>query len=92
MTIILYLLIIYLVVLSLITFLVWGLDKFYARTRHWRISEHHLLNLALLGGASGALLAMLLLRHKTRKPRMWAGVLSGCALHLAVLAYFYFMV
>ncbi len=51
---------------SLITFVLFGADKRRARTHRWRIRESVLLGGAALGGAAGALAAMLLFRHKTR--------------------------
>ena len=50
--------VLYLVGINVLTFLVYGLDKWKARRRRWRISEQTLLLLAVLGGSIGALLAM----------------------------------
>ncbi len=49
-------------------------DKARARKRLWRIPERVLLTLALLGGAAGLLLGMLLFRHKTKHPGFAWGV------------------
>lgn len=43
-----------------------GLDKWKARHDRWRIRERTLFLLAILGGSPGAILGMLLFRHKTR--------------------------
>lgn len=51
---------------SLITFLLYGIDKLKARRHAWRIKESVLLGFSFLGGAVGALLGMALFRHKTR--------------------------
>ena len=51
----------------LTAFIVFGLDKGRARAGKWRVSERTLLLLSLAGGSLGALSAMLLFRHKTRK-------------------------
>ena len=51
---------------SLVTFIAYGVDKVKAKRGSERISERRLLALALVGGAAGALLGMLLFRHKTR--------------------------
>ena len=51
---------------SLVTFIAYGVDKVKAKRGSERISERRLLALALVGGATGALLGMLLFRHKTR--------------------------
>lgn len=54
-------------VLSVLTFLVYALDKASARRRWWRVSEKTLHLLALGGGWPGALLAQQFLRHKSTK-------------------------
>ena len=43
-----------------------GIDKWKARHDKWRIRERTLFLLAILGGSPGAILGMLLFRHKTR--------------------------
>ena len=55
------------VIFNLITFVVFGADKFLARANRQRISEKTLLNLALIGGSVGAVFAQKLFRHKTKK-------------------------
>lgn len=57
-----------LLLLNLITSLVFGLDKWLAINNKQRISEKHLLLLTFFGGSCGALLAMILFKHKTSKP------------------------
>ena len=59
----------YFIVINLLTFLLYGLDKYKAIRREWRIPERALLLMAFLGGAFGALSAMRIFRHKTRKGR-----------------------
>ncbi|WP_417456491.1 DUF1294 domain-containing protein [Kordiimonas sp.] len=54
-------------VASIITFLVYGFDKFAAVRRSLRVRESTLLLLGLLGGWPGALVAQHGFRHKTRK-------------------------
>ncbi|MBN2869388.1 MAG: DUF1294 domain-containing protein [Campylobacterales bacterium] len=57
------------VLLNLVTFAVFGYDKFLARTNRPRISEKTLLGLVLLGGSAGAVFAQKIFRHKSRKYR-----------------------
>ncbi len=57
----------YLGLINLLTLLVYGIDKVYARAHAWRISERTLLLLALAGGSPGALAGIYLFRHKNRK-------------------------
>ena len=52
---------------SLMSFLLFGLDKEKSRRHAWRISERTLLLSAFLGGAPGAFLGMNFFRHKTQK-------------------------
>jgi uncharacterized membrane protein YsdA (DUF1294 family) len=54
--------------LSLLSFLVYWLDKSAAQRGAWRIEERSLHLLALLGGWPGALMAQQQLRHKSSKP------------------------
>ena len=55
----------YLIVINIVTFLVYGIDKWKAKQGSWRISEATLLILAVIGGSIGALLGMKVCRHKT---------------------------
>lgn len=59
----------YFIVINLLSFLLYGLDKYKAIRQEWRIPERALLLMAFVGGAFGALSAMRIFRHKTRKGR-----------------------
>ena len=69
--------------LSLITFILYALDKKAAMEGRWRISERTLHLFALMGGWPGALLAQRVLRHKSRKRSFrrvfWGTVVLNCA-------------
>ena len=65
---------IYLELINLAAFVLFGIDKRRARREQWRIPEGTLILTAVLGGSIGALGGMLLFRHKTRKPRFSVGV------------------
>ena len=56
----------YLVLLSLITFIAYGVDKKKAEKGKYRTKEKTLLLLSFLGGAFGGYPAMLVFRHKTK--------------------------
>ncbi|MEN6308803.1 MAG: DUF1294 domain-containing protein [Anaerohalosphaeraceae bacterium] len=58
---------IYLVTLSLITFLFYGYDKYQAIGHKSRIPEAVLHLLVLAGGTAGAFAGQLVFRHKTKK-------------------------
>lgn len=60
--------------MTLLTFIAFGLDKWKARHKKWRISEATLLWLAVLGGSVGALLGMRVWRHKTQHKKFVIGV------------------
>lgn len=62
---------IYLLIINIFTFLVFGIDKLKAIKDSFRISEKTLLTFCLVGGALGGLLGMLLFHHKTKKPKFF---------------------
>ena len=55
----------YLLIINLVTFAVYGIDKRRARQGRWRIQESTLLLLAVAGGTPGALAGMFGFHHKT---------------------------
>ena len=57
----------YIIIINVITFLVYGIDKYLAYKEKRRVSEKLLLTLALCFGIIGALLGMKVFRHKTKK-------------------------
>lgn len=57
---------IYVLAMIAVTFCVFVYDEWQAEQGGWRVREFVLLMLSLLGGALGGLLAMHLVRHKTR--------------------------
>lgn len=65
---------IYFAVINILTFCLFGYDKQKARKNQWRISESTLVFLAIIGGSIGALAAMLLFHHKTRKGKFAIGI------------------
>ena len=58
---------IWLIIINIITFAVFGIDKKKAIDGKFRVSELTLFVLSLLGGSLGGLIAMHTFHHKTRK-------------------------
>lgn len=58
----------YLLLINLLSFIVFGLDKRKAVKHQRRISENTLLFTTFLGGTIGSVFAMLVFRHKVSKP------------------------
>ncbi|MCX8533952.1 DUF1294 domain-containing protein [Chryseobacterium luquanense] len=56
-----------LLIINLLTFIIFTLDKWKATQHKRRISEFSLLTLTFIGGTVGAVLAMLIFRHKVSK-------------------------
>ena len=74
--------------LNLLTFIVYGIDKWKAVKGKWRIPEATLLILAAIGGSIGALLGMQIWHHKTRHLKFKYGVPF---ILLAQIVLFYFI-
>jgi len=72
-------------VLSVITFVVYALDKHAAQTGRWRTPESTLHLLELAGGWPGAWIAQQTLRHKSRKPGYRVVYWMMVVLHAAAL-------
>ncbi|MBO6092790.1 MAG: DUF1294 domain-containing protein [Oscillospiraceae bacterium] len=75
---------VYLILVNMIAFLLFGLDKRKAQMHRWRISEKALFIPAILGGSIGAILGMHLFHHKTKHWYFRFGLPLILALQLAV--------
>ncbi|MDO4811665.1 MAG: DUF1294 domain-containing protein [Eubacteriales bacterium] len=78
------LLLIYLILINLITFLTFGADKRRAKRDQWRIRERTLFLLAVIGGSVGALLGMYVFHHKTRHWYFCVGMPAILLLQIAL--------
>lgn len=76
-------LLVWLTVINLLTFIVYGADKRRAKKGKWRVPEKTLFLLPLLGGSIGALLGMRVFHHKTKH---WYFVWGIPAILLAQIA------
>jgi len=80
------LLLVYLIVINLVAFGLFLLDKIKAKRKSWRISEKTLLIVSLLGGSIGAFLGMKIFRHKTRDKLFTVGIPLMIIVHAILLS------
>ncbi len=73
------------IIMNLLAFLLYGIDKWSARHNLRRIPEKVLLGIAAIGGSLGAFASMRLLRHKTRKAKFYLGVPTLLFLQICVV-------
>ena len=71
---------IYLAVINVVTFFMYGKSK-------WRIRETALLGLAVLGGSIGAWLGMKVWHHKTQHKKFRFGVPAIIIIQLSIIVY-----
>ena len=67
----------YLALINIITFIVFGVDKYKARNHKWRVPEATLFLLALIGGSVGAILGMYTFRHNMGCPTIREAGVAG---------------
>ncbi len=76
-----------LLVLNVVTFFVYGIDKLKAKKAKWRISEATMLILATIGGSIGAWLGMKVWHHKTLHKKFKYGVPAILIVQVALAIY-----
>ena len=64
----------YLIIISVVTFITFGLDKLFAIKNMYRVRESTLLSLCILGGTPLGYIGMKVFRHKTKKPFFKYGI------------------
>ncbi|WP_085875065.1 DUF1294 domain-containing protein [Peptoniphilus vaginalis] len=64
------------IILNLMNFILYGLDKFKAKHKMWRISEKTLLIFSLVAGLGG-LAGMEFFSHKTREKKFYLANFMG---------------
>ena len=84
----------WLVLLSIIAFIAYGVDKSKAKKGKWRTKEKTLLLLSFLGGAFGGFPAMLVIHHKTKGEHWYFTVVNllGLMIHTALLILLIFVI
>lgn len=80
---------IYLAAVNLVTFVMYGIDKYKAKKAKWRIPEATLLLMAAIGGSIGAWTGMLVWHHKTLHKKFKYGVPVIFLLQIALTFYLY---
>ena len=79
----------YLAAINVIAFILYGLDKLWAKNGRWRVPERSLILIAAAGGSIGAIAAMKVWHHKTKHNKFRLGL---PAILLAQIALIYFAV
>lgn len=82
-------LLIYLLLINIVAFITYGIDKWKAKKHRWRIPESTLILLAALGGSVGAWIAMRTFRHKTKHALFYIGVPAILILEVGLACYLY---
>jgi uncharacterized membrane protein YsdA (DUF1294 family) len=84
-----HLILIYLVIINVVTFFMYGVDKYKAKRAKWRIPEATLLGLAIIGGSVGAWLGMKVWHHKTMHKKFKYGIPAMIIIQLLVIGYYF---
>lgn len=74
------------VIINIVTFIIYGIDKYKAKKGEWRIPENSLIGLAIIGGSIGAYLGMRVWHHKTMHLKFKYGIPLIIAIQM-VIAY-----
>lgn len=75
----------YLLVISIVGFILPPIDKSRAKRGVWRIPEKTLFIVSLLGGAVAMYISMRIFRHKTLHKRFMIGIPLIIVLHIALI-------
>lgn len=78
---------IFIIIMSIITFILYGIDKAKSKHNAWRIKEATLLLFSIFGGAIGGYIAMLAFHHKTKHWYFTIVNILGFTIHV-VIGYF----
>ena len=77
----------YLVIINIIAFIVYGIDKLKAKRGKWRIPEATLLLLAIIGGSIGAWCGVKVWHHKTLHKKFRYGIPLIIVIQIAMIWY-----
>ncbi|MDY5846269.1 MAG: DUF1294 domain-containing protein [Bariatricus sp.] len=76
---------IYLLIVNLTAFFLYGIDKKRAIKQKWRISEKTLILIAVIGGSVGAICGMQVFRHKTKHIKFKFGLPAILIVQLGIV-------
>ena len=76
------------VIINIVTFIIYGIDKYKAKKGKWRIPENSLIGLAIIGGSIGAYIGMRVWHHKTMHLKCKYGIPLMIVIQL-VIAYMF---
>ena len=77
----------YLFAINIVSFFLYGIDKYKAKKNKWRISEATLLMITVIGGSIGAWAGMRLWHHKTMHKKFKYGIPLIIIMQIALVAY-----
>ena len=77
----------YFLLINIISFLFYGIDKYNSIKRKWRIRESTLISLSFLGGVIGSIIGIYLFHHKTKNLKF--KILNLISLILWITIYFF---
>ena len=77
----------YILVINMVSFFLYGIDKYKAKNGKWRISEATLLTMAAIGGSIGAWTGMRIWHHKTMHKKFKYGIPVIIILQIALVVY-----
>lgn len=78
----------YLIFINFLCFVLFGLDKLFAKKKKNRIRNSTLIGLSILGGSVGSLFGMYLFRHKTQT---WYYVYGIPVIFIIQIIIFYYL-
>ena len=78
-----------LIIINILSFILYGIDKLKAIKKKERISEKALILIGILGGSIGSLIGMNLFRHKTKKLKFIISLPLILIIHIIVVIYLF---
>ena len=78
-------LIVFIIIINIVSFVMMGIDKKKAEKHKWRIKESTLFLVAILGGSLGSILGMQMYRHKTKHLTFTLGMPAILILQIIIL-------